>query len=169
MGNADPQPFGQRLETGITRSPTPALDDNDVSIKHDEEGLRDLRRSVWGVTLVRLAVHGLLFAVVATGFIVALGRVKKVFEDFQMKLPMITEVAISIGDAMVKFVFLVPVALPIILAVDGAILYYLQYNGQRWLARIWFFLVLLLVLAIVAGAVVALFMPLIELMEGLSK
>jgi hypothetical protein len=166
MSNPNPQP---RLETGITRSPAPVLDDNDVSIKHDEASLRDLRRSAWGITLVRLAVHGLFFAVVGAGLLTAVSRFRKVFEDFQMKLPLISEVVISIGDAVLQFVFLVPPALVVLLAVDGAILYWLQYGGQRGLARTWFYLVFLFVFALVAVAVVALFMPLIELMEGLSK
>ena len=166
MSNPNPQP---RLETGITRSPAPVLDDNDVSIKHDEASLRDLRRSAWGITLVRLAVHGLFFAVVGAGLLTAVSRFRKVFEDFQMKLPLISEVVISIGDAVLQFVFLVPPALVVLLAVDGAILYWLQYGGQRGLARTWFYLVFLLVFAMVAVAVVALFMPLIELMEGLSR
>jgi type II secretory pathway component PulF len=169
MRNPDPQPLGQRLETGISRSPAPVPDDNDVSVQHDEENLRDLRRSVWGVTLVRLAVHGLLFAVLGTGLLVVVSRVRKIFEDFQVKLPMTTELVIGIGDAVLQVVFLVPPVLAVVLAIDGAILYYLQYNGQRWLARIWFFLVLLFVLAIVAGAAVALFVPFIELTEGLSQ
>jgi hypothetical protein len=169
MGNPNPQPLGQRLETGITCSPAPVVDDNDVSIKHDEESLRDLRRGVWGITLIRLAAHGLFFAVVGTGFLIAVSRFRKVFEDFQVKLPLVSEVVIGIGDAMLQLVFLVPPAVVALLAIDGAILYWLQYGGQRGLARTWFYLVFLLVFAMVAVAVVALFMPLIELMEGLSR
>jgi hypothetical protein len=169
MGNADPHPLGQRPETGITRSPAAVLDDNEVSIKHDEVSLGDLRRSAWGVTLARLTAHGLFFAIVATGLLIAVSRFRKVFEDFQVKLPLLTELLIRIGDAALEFVFVLPPALVAVLAADGAILYWLQYTGHRWLARIWFYLVFLLVFALVAVAVAALFMPLIELMEALSK
>jgi hypothetical protein len=170
MNTGDSQPLGAHLlETGITRSPQPAPDDNDVSIKHHDTSLRDLRRAVWGVTSLRVAVHALLLLLLIMGALLAVRRFTKIFEDFAMKLPMTTELLLGIGNAMLRFIFVVPPALGIMLAIDGTILYHLQRHGRPGLARLWFFLVLLLILGVAAFSAIALFMPFVALMEGLSK
>lgn len=164
MHSGELQPAGRPFaETAVTRTVSPG------PMEAAEFGVPDFRRSPWGVTLLRLAVHALLLLAVTIGLLGVVPHFEKVFADFQMKLPILTELVIDLASAMVQFAFLVPAALAALLALDGAILYYLQKNGQRSLARLWFFLVLLLILAVAAGLALAVFMPLFQLMQGLSR
>jgi type II secretory pathway component PulF len=129
-------------------------------------------RSKWNTAaiLIMLTIHALFVAAMIFILIAVVPRFKKTFADFGMKMPIGTEVLIDISDWMVAFWYLVPLALAPLLVADGAALYLLRrHDRTRILARVWFILILLLLMASCGAMVGAIFQPHMELMEGLSK
>jgi type II secretory pathway component PulF len=120
--------------------------------------------------LPAIVVHGILW----TGFLVLLVRVvprfKRIFADFQMKLPAATEVAIDLSDWMADYWYLQALALPVALALDGGIAYWLYFNREtRWLYWLWFTSIAIVPVCVSCSLLVALLEPLIELMDALAR
>lgn len=155
---------GDFAEKRITMTPggASALPTPDILRRPDDQP------DPWAITLIRLIVHALLLFALTIALLGVVPRFARTFADFGMKLPFVTELIIDIASAMVQFAFFVPVVLAALLAVDWAALYCLQRNQQRSLARLWFFLILLLILGVAAGMFLAMYVPLMELHTGLS-
>jgi hypothetical protein len=153
-------------DTAITGSPASTPLETPLG---DVLDLRARPRTDWGV-ITLLTIHAFVLLLLVGGLVVVVPRFTKIFADFQMKLPFATDLLITISELMVQFIFLVPFALIGLLFVDGLVLVHLRRQERtRGLAWLWFVLLLILMMLAIGGAVVAMFMPLIELMEGLSR
>jgi hypothetical protein len=158
------------IETSITDGlPSAQLGDRATGLP-DLRAIAAPKRPIWLSTLLSVVCHAMVLAVPILVLLVVVPKFKKVFEDFAIKLPWVSEIAIDLSDWMLDFWFIVPFALAPLLVSDLAVLYLLRrQENTRVLARLWFYLIMLFVLAGCGALVVALFLPLIELMELLSQ
>ena len=161
---------GQPTETSITQGLPPSrVDDKEGELPDLRAKSPQQRSGLLGTALLDFS-HALLGAVQIFVLLSVVPRFKRTFADFGMKLPWVTEILIDISDVVVDFWFLLPLALAPLLVSDFAALYLLrrQEKTRVW-ARIWFYSILLLLLAGGGVIAIAIFLPLIELMEGLSR
>ncbi len=120
--------------------------------------------------LPAVVIHGALWIGLVTVLLRIVPRYKRVYADFGMKLPLLTEWLIDISDLMLEFWPLLIVVMAVFLALNGGISFLLySYRSLRWAYWLWFTFMALLPLG--AGFLVALgiWEPLTELYEGLSK
>jgi hypothetical protein len=154
-------------DTAITDAPKVTPNDN-LPGEVPDLGLR--ARPEWGTIIGLVAIHALLLAVLVYGILRIVPRLSRIYADFQMKLPLATEVLFAISDWMVSFSFLVPFGVIGILLLDGAVLVALRRQERtRGLAWLWFVLILILLAGCVLGAATAILDLWLDLMEGLSR
>jgi len=125
------------------------------------------RVDAWLATALAL-VHGLAWAPFFVTLLIYVPRYKKMFADFGLKLPWVTEFLIDLSDMFAEAFPFVPAILSLCVVLDGWLLYCLR-RWSRPLSWVWF--VLLLIAGIVAFFIVrlAVMLPMVELMEGLAK
>ena len=106
-------------DTRITATPSgaSALPTPDILRRPDDQP------DPWAITLIRLVVHALPLFALTIALLGIVPRLARTFADFGMKLPFVTELVIDIADAMVQFVFFVPLILAALLAIDWVALY----------------------------------------------
>ena len=112
--------------------------------------------------LLTLALLGQLLMVVPT--------YERNFEDFRMRLPVVTEMTIAATRFAVKFWFLLIPCMFVAFGLAGLVSYLIRHRfNQQWLSAIWF--LLLLGLPVLANATLwaALWLPYKRLEEGLRK
>ena len=124
--------------------------------------------AVWSILLA--ASHGVAWVVALLYLLIFAPRQKQVFEDFKMKLPWLTELVIDLSDFVNEFLIVPLFLLVVFLAVDTAILFVLR--RKRALVVLtwpWFILMLLVPIATVVLCWLGMYLPMIDLFEGLSK
>ncbi len=120
--------------------------------------------------LPAVVIHGTLWAAFLHILLRGVPPFKRIFADFGMKLPWVTEVVLDLADWGAEYWPLLLIALAVLLAVDGIVSYLLYANPSgRW--RYWLWFTVLGFVPVFAGYVVmvAMFEPLLELMNGLAK
>jgi hypothetical protein len=86
----------------------------------------------------------------------------EIFEDFEVDLPVIAQVVISLSYLVVSYWYL----LPLLVIADTAVLFGLSRlpPRARWLARLWFWLVLSAILLLIVGTIVGVALPYMNLL-----
>lgn len=117
------------------------------------------RLSVFMITVV----HALMLLALFSGMLLVVPSMKNIFKDFQMKLPLLTELVIGLVDAC----FLAPVLFVVLIGADVLVLYSLADKpALRWTWACLVFVILLLLPFVCALAV---WLPFMTLMEGLAR
>jgi type II secretory pathway component PulF len=127
------------------------------------------KSDAWAVLPV-VVIHGILWAWFVDTMVRGVPGFKKIFADFGMRLPAVTELTLDLSDWMVEYSYLVLILLLILLALDGGVAYWLYARRQtRW--AYWLWLTFMAVMPLFAGRLVTvgLFEPLIHLTTDLSK
>src|SRR5262249_45953662 len=127
-------------------------------------------RSAGYSAAVMTAIHLMAWMPLFILFFFVVPRSKKIFADFGMKLPWITESIIDISDTMRDFFWFLPIIVAGAFVADAAILFLLR-RDDRWRLLSWLPFLLLLVVPLVGCAIVwlGLELPMVELTEGLSR
>jgi hypothetical protein len=120
------------------------------------------------VAALMALVHALAWAPVIVALLTYVPKYKKIFADFGMKLPWLTETLIDVSDAANDWLILVPVVYLLFVAMDGGTIY-LMRRIARPLSWVWFVLLLLASFFSVFFIMTGVLAPMHELMEGLSK
>jgi type II secretory pathway component PulF len=119
---------------------------------------------VWGV-----AIPATLWVCYFAGLILVVPRYKKIFAEFNLRLPDLTIAVIAVTDWAVTYWYVLVLSLPFLLAPDVAVVLLLWRSGRRGLVWVWGGV--MIALPLVAGllVVVAIHLALTNLLEGLSK
>jgi type II secretory pathway component PulF len=124
--------------------------------------------AIFWTTAIAIAAHGVVWFM-ATAALFAIPSFIRIFEDFDAQLPAMTVLVINICSAFGSFWYIIPLLALGLFAADGWIFYRLFRNpAYRFLAVLWFFAVLLLSGVVAAFVTIALFFPLVELIQKLS-
>ena len=116
-----------------------------------------------------IAWHTAAWSILFFGMYWIVPKVKKVSMDFDVDLPAVTIITMKISDWIVDYFYLLPFMLVPVLAVDGAVMFWLrQQSGIRFLRGLWFAVMLALPLGILALTAVSLAIPLLDLSFELS-
>jgi hypothetical protein len=163
----EPQRHIQTAETAVTRQPLPPAFDGPMPEYR-------LQASTAGADLVTAGlltlVHALLASPVLVYLLVFVPRYRSILADFDMQLPLATILVVDIADFLKSFWFFVPFLLIGLFAVDFGVLYLLRRRRPpRLLLWTWFILGGLLLIGCFAVALLAMQLPMLELMDGLSK
>jgi hypothetical protein len=164
----EPQQHGQTVQTAVTRQPAPPSSFDGPMPEYR------LQPSTAGADLVIAGLLTLVHAFLASPFLVYLlvfvPRYRKILEDFQLKLPLATALFFDLADFLKNFWFFVPFLLIGLCAVDFGVLYLLRRRRPpRLLLWVYFVLGSLLLLGCFFLAQLAMQLPMIDLMDGLSK
>lgn len=124
--------------------------------------------AIFWTTTIAIAAHGVVwFITIAALF--AIPSFIRIFEDFDATLPAMTVLVIDVCSMFGSFWYIIPLAALGLFAADAWIFHRLFRNpASRFLAVLWFFAILLLTGVIAAFVTVALFLPLVELIQKLS-
>jgi len=120
-----------------------------------------------------VSTAGMLFAHLAAGLIVVVvmgfvvPRFVRTFAELEAELPPMSEYMITVSNLVVRWWYLL---LPIGLAIDAALLFGLSRlpRPARWLATVWGIVVLLAAVLLIGLTVVAVIVPLQNLITQLS-
>src|SRR5262249_3785010 len=112
-------------------------------------------------------VHALLWLPFLRFLLVGVPSFKKIFSDFNMKLPWFTELLIDISDWFLDFLPVV-ILLALLLLLAGAVILFFLWRSSRT-SWVWFLLMFLPPFALFSVSWEAMFVPFIQMMEALSK
>jgi type II secretory pathway component PulF len=120
--------------------------------------------------IATMAIHALLWLLLLLYLSLFVPRLAKTLRDFNMRLPDATAWMLALSSWMVTYFYLVPVVFLLALALDaGVVLLLRRVTVWSWPGYLWAGLVTLATLIVVAVVLVASYLPLIKLHEGLSK
>jgi type II secretory pathway component PulF len=126
-------------------------------------------RSAVAALVCGVAVPAVVWTCLVAGLILVVPGYKKTFADFGMQLPRDTLVAIEVTDWVTNYWYVLLLWLPFFVVADAAVVLLLWRSGRRGLCGLWCGLMVLLALLAVALAVVAIYLPLMRLLDQLSK
>ncbi|HEY7308085.1 MAG TPA: hypothetical protein VH643_01875 [Gemmataceae bacterium] len=124
---------------------------------------------VFRATVLMVAVHSLLWSVVLLGLFLEVPRAEKVFRDFNIKLPVMTQLVLFLGRWVENHAPEVGSFVFFLLVVDGLSYYRLRSSAPQFLSKLWAFSMFLLPIVAIVGIAIGILKPLIALQEGLSK
>jgi hypothetical protein len=115
-------------------------------------------------------VHGAAWVALVLVLLLVVPRYDKMFKDFGLKLPLLTEMVVAASRWVVRYWYVLVPAGVVLLALDAAVLHGLRLApATRILSWLWFLLIL-------AGTLVALLVvwlavahPMAKLHEGLTR
>lgn len=113
-------------------------------------------------------VHGISWLPCVVALLTIVPKFKKIFADFGMKLPWSTELLIDVSDRVHELYPFVPAFFLVLMGLDAWLLYFLL-RMSRPFAWVWFVLLILVGAFSLFPIGEALLMPLVDLMEGLSR
>jgi type II secretory pathway component PulF len=113
--------------------------------------------------------HALLRTALFVGLFLIVPRYDKLFRDYGMNLPWLTENVITVSRWVVNGCFLLVMSVPFLIALDFGILFHLRSRGRQLLSWLWSFLLLFIPGIVVVLCAVAIWLPYQKLHEGLSK
>jgi uncharacterized protein (TIGR03067 family) len=120
--------------------------------------------------LVTALVHAGVWVTVILSGLSLVGYSKKQFDDFQMKLPYMTETCIQLAMFALDYWLIALTVLAIALIADAMILHWLSGSETRRLFReAWSGVVIALPIAGLCVATTAIMLPYLKLTEGLTK
>jgi len=115
------------------------------------------------------AFHGVLWIVLLGMMLKYVPTFAKIFEDFGAELPVMTEWAMRWSIFSIRYWFLILPFIAVVCVADLMVLYALYLHPKlamlRWL---WLTVMLLVPLGLMAATVLAMFLPLMSLIEQLS-
>jgi type II secretory pathway component PulF len=128
-------------------------------------------RSTSIATAINVGIHLLLWLVLLAVMIFYVPSRQKIFEDFKYKIPYTTEVILSLSNWLTEFWILFGPFLVFVLLIVDAPVYFLFRLGPRTrtASRLWSGLMILLPLAALGITLLALWLPYVKVLEGLSK
>ena len=119
--------------------------------------------------IILATFHGMLWIVLLGMMLRFVPAFVKIFEDFEVSLPMMTEWAIGWSLFSARYWFLVLPSIAVMCAADLIVLCALYLHPKaavlRWL---WLALMMLVPLSLMAWTVLAVFLPLLSLHTSLS-
>jgi type II secretory pathway component PulF len=122
------------------------------------------------VTFAVLAVSLLLWALLVALLIVVVPGYERTLEDFRMRLPVSTELAILGSRYAIRYWYLLPPLFLALLAMATGTTYLIRHrSGNRWLSAACLLLLIGLPLLANGALWAALSLPLRQLQEGLAK
>lgn len=119
---------------------------------------------VWGA-----AVPTVLWVVLFVWLVLVLPGYKSTFSAFGMQLPASTLFAVELADWVTTYWYVLLLFLPTLLVSDVIVLVLLQRLPSRVPSYLWCALMIALALLATALVIVAIYLPLAKLQEGLSK
>jgi type II secretory pathway component PulF len=120
-------------------------------------------------TILMVTIHSFLWAGGLLGLFVWVPRAEKVLRDFNMKLPALTQLVMTVSQWVANHVPFVGLFVFFLLAVDGLSYFQLRSSAPRLISKLWSVSMFFLPIAIIARIVMGIRMPFIALPEGLSK
>ncbi len=119
-----------------------------------------------GSLLFWLCWHGAALLIVLVLLLVIVPRFEKMFQEIGLKLPLASVLVINLSRSLSRFGFLI---IPLGLVFDVAMLFLLTVVGglPRWLRHLWCRGVLIMAVCIVLLVAIAVFLPLLGLLQGL--
>ena len=119
---------------------------------------------------VMASIHGIVWSAYFFFLGIIVPVHEKIFREFDMKLPWLTVWVLDISNWVVSYFYLLPFHVAVLLAVDGAVLYFLRRGSKaKILSWLWFVLIMALSIAVFALSVLAMQLPRLKLLEGLNK
>jgi hypothetical protein len=123
-------------------------------------------------TIIATVIHAVLALVLFLSLLFWIPRHEKMFKEFNMTLPTITNLLMAVSRWMGEFCYVVIFPVGLLFAGDAWILSLLRRSprsrrlGLDWC---WFIIVTLLLLLAGGTTAIAIWVPYIKLMEGLKK
>lgn len=128
--------------------------------------------SAWPFTIIAAVIHTMLAFVLFLSLIVWIPRSEKLFKDFNLKLPSLTETLISTSRWFSNYWYVVIFPVWLLFVGNVLVLYLLRsYPGCRRLGLYWYWFIAVTLLLLLAGATeaFAILAPYVKLNEALSK
>jgi type II secretory pathway component PulF len=126
-------------------------------------------RSPVPALVVGVVVPTVLWLILFAGLLLLVPRYQKTFADFNMTLPTATEAVLAAARWVANYWYVLILWLPFFLVPDAAIVVLLWRRPSRGLGRLWSGLMIALPLLGIGLVVLAIYLPLMKLYEGLSK
>jgi type II secretory pathway component PulF len=120
-------------------------------------------------TILMVALHSLLWAAVLFGLFALVPDAERVFRDFNMKLPALTQLMMALARWVEYHAPFVGIFVFFLLIVDGMGYYRLRTSAPRFISKLWAVCMFLLPVLVIMGLIIGILKPLIALQEGLSK
>lgn len=121
-------------------------------------------------TVIALGVHAIFWLPLFLVLLLVVPRFERTFAEFKMQLPFLTEAVLATSRWLNNYWYVLLLAFPFLLALDGAIVFLLRREPRtRALGMLWLLLWLVLPVLAVPVLVVALWLPMIKLVEGLRR
>ena len=119
-----------------------------------------------GSLLLWLCWHGLALSIVLVVLLVIVPRFDRMFQEFGLKLPLMSVLAVNLSRSLWRYGFLI---IPLGLLFDVAMLFLLTVVGglPRWLRNLWCRGVLIMAACTVLVVAIGVFLPLLGLVQGL--
>ena len=125
-------------------------------------------QAVTRFTLIFGVIHSLLWCACIGLLVLHVPQAERVLKDFNMTLPTLTQFVLKLSRWADTYFLLIPFVLGSWLLFDVAVLGYLRLNNRR-AAWTWGLLNILLPLLFGALILFAMEMPMVKLLEGLSR
>jgi hypothetical protein len=119
--------------------------------------------------VIGVAIPAFLWACFFVGLVLVVPRFKRIFMDFGMALPAITEAVLAVSDWAASYWYVLILSVPFLLVPAVAVVYGLARLPARLLSWLWFVLMIALPLLAMVLVFVAIYLPLVKLQEGLAK
>ena len=134
-----------------------------------------LLRAIVGALPTAFA-HGFIWLLLFLVLLIYVPKFKNIFKGFGKPLPPVTEALISVSDLLVAFFPVTAFFFLVVMAADFAFLSFLRWKSSAekdellWasLASLWSILFLCVTLLMLGWSIVGIFLPMIQLIEGLS-
>jgi len=138
-----------------------------VDAMRDEQVAKRIQALVPAILLA--AFHGVLWIVFLGMMLKYVPTFAKIFEDFDTELPAITIWALQWSIFSIRYWFLILPFIAVVCAADLLVLYALYLHPKfAMLTWLWLALMLLVPLGLMAWTVLAMYLPLMSLIEQLS-
>ncbi|HUW58623.1 MAG TPA: hypothetical protein VMZ92_18445 [Planctomycetota bacterium] len=118
-----------------------------------------------GATITVVFAHGVILTAFVGSLLFVVPKFEEIFKSFGTELPARTQFILNVGNGVKAIGIFLPLIVAGFLVLDGLVYYHLRRQGADGWARAWWLFWLLLEGAAVVGLVIALFLPLVQLMS----
>jgi type II secretory pathway component PulF len=121
-------------------------------------------------TFARVAIATFLWLALLVILAVVVPAQRKTFDEYGLKLPYLTQVAIDVGMWFADFWWvIIPCSLPVLVFVALATWYFCYADNPRWLRTAWMLLIAGMPLVLTLIVVISLIIPQMKLAQGMAK
>jgi type II secretory pathway component PulF len=120
-------------------------------------------------TILVVAIHSLLWITWLLGLLMWAPRAERIFRNFNMRVPGITELVLSLSRFVSIYLLFAGIGLCLFLGADGLIYYRLRSSARRFRSELWSLVMILLPALVIVGTAIGLLNPLIWMLEALSR